>query len=94
MRQLKVNYDTVWKMKHELLLAMKESEDGQHIGGIIQLDDGYWGGWRCGRKRGRGAFDKSPFVAAVALNEEDHFTRMKMTVVERNGSHAVRQWRG
>ena len=50
MCQLKVNYDTAWKMKHKLLQAMKESEDEHQIGGIIQLDDVYWGReWRIRR---------------------------------------------
>lgn len=92
MRQLKVNYDTAWKMKHKLLQAMKESEDEHQIGGIIQLDDVYWGGERRGGKRGRGASGKTPFVAAVELNEKGHPTRMKMTVVEGFRSKAIRQW--
>ncbi|GEA03534.1 hypothetical protein KUL17_24310 [Alteromonas sp. KUL17] len=81
-RQLGVNYDTAWKVKHKLLQAMKESEDKSKIGGIVQLDDVYWGGEHRGGKRGRGAGGKTPFLAAVALNEEGHPVRMKMTVVE------------
>lgn len=92
MRQLKVNYNTAWKMKHKLLQAMKESEDEQQIGGIIQLDDVYWGGERRGGKRGRGASGKTPFVAAIELNEKGRPTRMKMTVVEGFRSHAIQQW--
>lgn len=54
-RQMDVNYDSAWMMKHKLLQAMKESDDRYPIGGIIQLDDVYWGGERRGGKRGRGA---------------------------------------
>lgn len=61
---------------------MKESDYEQQIGGIIQLDDVYWGGKCRGGKRGRGAAGKTPVVDAVALNEEGHPIRMKMTVVE------------
>ncbi|APD95722.1 hypothetical protein BM523_17925 [Alteromonas mediterranea] len=71
-RQLGVNYDTAWKVKHKLLQAMKESEDKSKIGGIVQLDYVYWGGEHRGGKRGRGAGGKTPFLAAVALNEKGH----------------------
>lgn len=91
-RQLGVNYDTAWKMKHKLLQAMKESEDKSKIGGIVQLDDVYWGGERRGGKRGRGAGGKTPFLAAVALNEEGHPVRMKMTVVEGFKTKVIAQW--
>jgi transposase-like protein len=91
-RQLGVNYDTAWKIKHKLLQAMKEADDEHPIGGIVQLDDVYWGGERRGGKRGRGADGKTPFVAAVALNEQGHPVRMKMTVVHGFQSSAIARW--
>ena len=91
-RQLGVKYDTAWKMKHKLLQAMKESEDQRPIGGIIQLDDAYWGGERRGGKRGRGAEGKTPFVAAVALNDDCHPIEMKMTVVDGFTNKAIEHW--
>lgn len=91
-RQLAVNYDTAWKLKHKLLQAMKESDDKDKLGGIVQLDDVYWGGEKRGGKRGRGASGKTPFVAAVALNEQGHPVRMKMTVVEGFKTKAIAQW--
>lgn len=71
-RQLGVNYDTVSKIKHKLLQAMKEADDKYSIGGIVQLDNVYWGDERRGVRRGRGAAGKTPFVVAVALNEQGH----------------------
>ena len=91
-RQLGVNYDTAWKLKHKLLQAMKESTDRLRIGGIIQVDDVYWGGERRGGKRGRGAAGKTPFVAAVALNKDLHPTKMKMNVVAGFNMKAIEQW--
>ena len=91
-RQLGVNYDTAWKIKHKLLQAMKETDDKTPIGGIVQLDDVYWGGERRGGKRGRGAAGKTPFVAAVALNEQGHPVRMKMSVVDGFKSTTIAQW--
>ena len=69
-RQIGVNYDTAWKMKHKLLQAMKENDDQVPLDGIIQMDDVYWGGEQRGGKRGRGSSNKTPFVAAVSLNKD------------------------
>lgn len=41
-RQLGVNYDIVWQLKHKLFQTMEEA------------DDMYWGGDRLGWNRGRG----------------------------------------
>lgn len=91
-RELDVNYDTAWKLKHKLLQAMKESDDKHALNGIIQLDDVYWGGKRRGNKRGRGAEGKTPFVAAVSVNEDGHPIRMRMTVVDSFTNDAIEQW--
>ena len=48
-RQIGVNYDAAWKIKRKLLQAMKEANDDHPIGGIVQLDDVYWGGERRGK---------------------------------------------
>ena len=58
-------------MKHKIMQTMKSRDDEHPLSGYVQLDDAYWGGVKKG-KRGRGAGNKSPFVAAVALNEELH----------------------
>ena len=71
---------------------MKEKDDQQPIGGIVQLDDAYWGGERRGGKRGRGTAGKTPFVAAVELNEESHPVRMKLSVVKLFKSKVIAQW--
>ena len=91
-RQLGVNYDTAWKMKQKLLQAMKEADEKVLIGGIIQLDDVYWGGESRGGKRGRGAAGKTPFVAAVAVDEKGHPTKMKMTVIDGFRSEEIKVW--
>ena len=38
-RQVGVNYDNAWKIKHKLLQAMKENGDQVPLDGIIQMDD-------------------------------------------------------
>jgi ISXO2-like transposase domain len=42
----------------------------------------YWGGERRGGKRGRGAANKVPFVAAVSLNGDGYPISMNMAVVK------------
>lgn len=67
-RQLGICYNSAWLMKHKLMQAMLEREQGRRLEGIIQMDDAYWGGRRRGYKRGRGTRSKAPFVAAVATD--------------------------
>jgi len=69
-RQLGVCYNSAWLMKHKLMQAMLEREQGRSLEGVIQLDDAYWGGRRRGYKRGRGTRGKTPFVAAVATDPQ------------------------
>ncbi|GAA3929061.1 IS1595 family transposase [Litoribacillus peritrichatus] len=91
-RELDVNYDTAWKLKHKLLQAMKESDDKHSLRGIVQIDDVYWGGKRRGGKRGRGAEGKTSFVAAVSVNPDGHPQKMRMTVVDGFTNDAIEQW--
>ena len=67
-RQLGVCYNSAWLMKHKLMQAMLEQEQGRSLEGVIQLDDAYWGGRRRGYKRGRGTRGKTAFVAAVSTD--------------------------
>jgi hypothetical protein len=80
-RQLGVSYNTAWSIKQKLMQVMKERDDSKPLSGIIQLDDVYWGGEQRGGKRGRGSANKTPFVAAVSVNEKGHPMAMNMTVV-------------
>ena len=91
-RQLGVNYNTAWSVRHKILQAMKEHNDSQTIAGTIQLDDAYWGGELRGGKRGRGSENKTPFVAAISLNEEGHPMQMKMTVVDGFRTKTIITW--
>lgn len=72
--------------------VMKERDDSQPLTGIIQLDDAYWEGERRGGKRGRGAANKSPFVAAVATNDEGHPIAMRLSSVTGFLSDEINRW--
>jgi transposase-like protein len=91
-RQLGIGYNAAWRLKHKLLQVMKERDDRQPLSGTIQLDDVYWGGERRGGKRGRGAPGKTPFVAAVQINEESHPIALRMTRLKGFSEAEITQW--
>ena len=92
MRQLGISYNAAWRLKHKLMQVMKERDDQRPLVGIIQLDDVYWGGERHGGKRGRGAPNKIPFVAAVATTEEGHPVAMRLSKVEGFRKEELTNW--
>jgi hypothetical protein len=68
-RQLGVSYPTAWLMHHKILHAMAQREQAHRLEGRIQLDDAYLGGERSDGTTGRGTTGKTPFVAAVSVDE-------------------------
>jgi len=64
-RELGISYNATWCLKHKLMQVMLERDQEHKLSGFIELDDTYLGGERTGCKPGRGAADKTPFVAAV-----------------------------
>lgn len=71
-REVGVAYHTAWLMHHKIQQAMGERNGRYKLGGIIELDDAYFGGVSHGPgKRGRGT-DQDPAVVGVSLNAEGH----------------------
>lgn len=91
-RQLGVNYDTAWSVKHKVMQVMKERDDNKILSGVIQVDDAYIGGEQHGGKRGRGSENKTPFIAAVSVNEEGHPISMNMNVLKGFRSREISKW--
>ncbi len=91
-RQLKVSYKTAWSMKQKIMQVMKERDDSKPLSGIIQLDDAYWGGELRGGSRGQGSENKTPFVAAVSVNEQGHPIAMNFNVVSGFKSEEIERW--
>lgn len=79
-------------MKHKLMQTMKESDDRRKLSYIVQLDDAYWGGKGKGGKRGRGAANKVPFVAAISMNKNYEPIHMRMTVVKGFRKDEIEVW--
>ena len=42
-RQLGVNDNTAWLLKHKLMQAMRERDRAYRLGGTVQVDDAYLG---------------------------------------------------
>ena len=66
-RQLGVSYNTAWLFKQKLMQAMVERDGDFALGGIVQMDDAYWGGERHGGGTGRGAA-RAPEFDSLPLN--------------------------
>ena len=64
-RQLGVSYPTSWLLKHKIMEAMRQREEGRQLSGRVEIDDAYLGGERSGGKPGRGSENKVPFVVAL-----------------------------
>ncbi len=66
LRQLGVSYNTAWMLKHKLMQAMRERDDSQPLGGLVEWTADL-GGAASGGKRGRGADRKTPSAPALTL---------------------------
>lgn len=91
-RHLGISYNSAWSMKQKIMQVMKERDDSKPLSGTIQLDDVYWGGRRSGGKSGRGSPNKTPFVAAISVDEEGHPLLMSMNKVEAFTSAEISRW--
>jgi transposase-like protein len=90
--QLGISYNAAWRLKHKLMQAMKEQDDRRPLAGAVQLDDAYWGGERRGGKRGRGAPNKAPFLAAVATDVDGHPIAIRLSALNGFRSAEIRRW--
>ena len=91
-RHLNISYNAAWRMKHKLMQVMLERDESKKLSGIIEMDDAYLGGERTGGKVGRGAPDKTPFIAAVSTTVEGHPVNLKLSVVSSFSKNALKAW--
>ena len=68
-------------MKHKKMQVIQERDENKPLVGIVEIDGAYLGGVRSG-KRGRGAENKTPFVAAVQTTDQSQPEVIKLSVVE------------
>ncbi len=92
-RRLGVSYKTAWLIKHKLLKVMQLRDEPHKLEGRVEIDDAYLGGERQGSVNGgRGALNKTAFVAAVQTNAQGHPVRMRMKRIAGFTNEAFRAW--
>lgn len=79
-RTLQIRYETAWFMLHKIRQAMRSREEHYQLQGLVEMDDGYFGGVDHGRA-GRGV-KSSRVIVAVGVRKKRP-TYAKMAVVER-----------
>jgi ribosomal protein L37AE/L43A len=90
-RQIGASYNATWRVKHKLMQVMLERGSIKRLSGRVQIDDSYLGGKRVSGKRGRGAKNKTPFVAAVETREEKP-RRIKLSKVKGFRLDEIERW--
>jgi transposase-like protein len=88
-RLLSISYGTALTMTHKIRSAMASREANYRLGGLIELDDAYFGGKATG-KRGRGSDKKVPVIVGVQLNKKDRPIFARMIALENLKEHNVR----
>lgn len=68
---------------------MAARDANYQLGGLIELDDAYFGGKRAAGKRGRGSEKKAPVIVAVQLNEKNRPLYARMIVVDNLSEQSV-----
>jgi transposase-like protein len=91
-RALGVSYPTAWALQHKINHAMALREGQHQLAGTVQLDDAYLGGEHPGGKPGRGSENKTPFVAAVSLNDKGRPQFIKLNRVSGLSTEAIKGW--
>ena len=92
-RQLGISWKAAWLLKHKLMDAMRQREDGQPLGGDVRVDDAYLGGEQTGGKPGRGSENKVAFVAAVEM-KDGRPQRVRFDPVAGFSFLALKPWAG
>lgn len=91
-RQLGVSPNTGAMAYHKLAQVMMERDAQKPLSGTIEIDDAYWGGKKKGGKRGRGSENKTPFVAAIEKDTDNHPVHIKLSVVSGFKKKELKRW--
>jgi len=79
-RDLGISYPTAWTMLQKIRSAIGEHDARYKLGGIVEVDDTYFGGPDTGGKHGRGT-DKTQVAVGVSLTEDGRPLYAKMEVI-------------
>ncbi len=93
-RRLGVRQTTAWSIKSKLTLVMIERDAKKFLDGRVEMDDAYLGGRRSDGNAGRGAREKTPFVASVETTDEGKPKRVQLRRVKRLTNKAIKALAG
>lgn len=92
-RSVGVTYKTAWLLKHKLMQVMAIREEPRRLEGRVEIDDAYLGGEREGSiNGGRGALNKSAFVAAVQTTQDGRPLFLRLRPIVGFTKEALRAW--
>lgn len=80
MVDLELSYYVAWLMLHKIRKAMGERDEKYLLGGLVELDETFFGAPTEGGKRGRGT-DKTPVLVGVSLDKAGRPQYVKMSVI-------------
>ena len=90
-KQLGIAYNTAWTMSHKIRLAMGKRDENYALGGVVELDEAFFGAPTEGGKRGRGT-EKTAVMVSVSLTEDGKLLFSKMKVVETVDGETVKMF--
>lgn len=76
-KKLDMSRYVAWAMEHKIRRAMKERDADYKLGGIIEIDDSFFGGPDKGGKRGRGSKKTTVLIEVATKKEKMTFARMQ-----------------
>ena len=92
-RSVGVTYKTAWLLKHKLMEVMTLREEPRRLEGRVEIDDAYLGGERAGHQNGgRGALNKSAFVAAVQTRDDGKPLFLRLRPIAGFTKVALKEW--
>lgn len=78
--ELGIAYQTAWTIQHKVRKAMGDRDAAYTLGGIVELDEGFFGASAVGGKRGRGT-EKTPVLVALTVDKKGCPKYLKMQVI-------------
>jgi transposase-like protein len=92
MRKIGKPNTTTRRIRDKIQQVMHVREQSTKLSGKVQIDDAYLGGELQGGKRGRGSENKSPFIAAVQVNDDGKPTYAMFSPVSSFSREEVTAW--
>jgi len=79
-KMLRIGYESAWYLLKRIRSAMGQRDASYLLSGLLEMDEGYWGSRRAG-KRGRGTSQKKVVVALSKTGEKKVPTFLRMQEV-------------